>query len=91
MRKLHLAWSQPEPEPPDWRGKRAHMPHCDQRVLHAPGECDHCDEYPELQDAREMWGINYTGHRDEDKLMCPAEMHRVLGTINQWPGNQAKS
>lgn len=91
MRHLRLAWQQPEvPEPePTWRGKRAYMPHCDQRVLHAPGECEYCDEYPELQDARELWGINYTGGRDQAKLVCPSEMARPLDLINLWPGNQA--
>ena len=38
------------------------FPHCDQRILHAPGECQWCDEYPKWQKLREAWGIAFTGH-----------------------------
>lgn len=38
------------------------FPHCDQRILHAPSECQWCDEYPEWQKLREAWGIAFTGH-----------------------------
>jgi len=34
-----------------------------------------------------MWGINFTGHHDPDKLPCPAETKRSIDTINQWGGN----
>lgn len=40
----------------------AQFPHCDQRILHAPGECEYCDGHPEWQALREAWGIAYTGH-----------------------------
>jgi hypothetical protein len=40
----------------------AQFPHCDQRVLHSPGECEYCDRHPEWQALREAWGIAYTGH-----------------------------
>lgn len=67
----------------------ATMPHCDSRVLHAPGECEYCDKYPEWQRAREMWGIAFTGHRPEDgELPCPSEVQRDLDTINAWHGNR---
>lgn len=38
------------------------FPHCDQRVLHRPGECRYCDLHPEWQELRERWGIAFTGH-----------------------------
>lgn len=63
------------------------MPHCDDRVLHAPGECIYCDKYPRLQKAREGAGINFTGHRAPDKEMCPSEKARPLETIYRWHGN----
>lgn len=63
-------------------------PHCDQRVLHAPGECDTCDEHArDLQDVRFAWGINFTGQHDPTKYLCPAEYRRSLGAINRWGGN----
>jgi hypothetical protein len=39
----------------------APFPHCDQRVLHAPGSCQYCDAYPKYQELRVAWGINFTG------------------------------
>ncbi|MEU7174649.1 MULTISPECIES: hypothetical protein [Micromonospora] len=38
------------------------MPHCDQAVLHAPGECTYCDAHPDWQELRQLWGIAFTGH-----------------------------
>lgn len=38
------------------------FPHCDQRVLHAPGECEFCDMNPMWQELRKAWGIAFTGH-----------------------------
>lgn len=70
--------------------EKAAMPHCDQRVLHAPGECQYCDMYPEWQDARKMWNINFTGHNDSDKTTCPSEQRRPIETINKWYGNVAR-
>lgn len=68
----------------------ATMPHCDSAVLHAPGECEYCDAYPSWQEARQAWGIAFTGHppTDEQPLPCPSETHRDLDTINRWPGNR---
>ena len=63
------------------------FPHCDMLVLHAPGECEYCDRHPDWQKLREAWGINFTGHHDEDKLTCPAELKRPVEVINRWPGN----
>lgn len=62
-------------------------PHCDQRVLHAPGECEYCDKHGELQAVRESWGINFTGHHDPEKYLCPAEDARSLSVIERWGGN----
>lgn len=62
-------------------------PHCYARILHAPGECEYCDRFPFLQLAREMWGINYTGHYEPDRQPCPADAAR--GDNHQaWPGNR---
>lgn len=66
------------------------FPHCDSRVLHKPGECTYCDKYPEWQELREAWGINFTGCDDEDKLPCPAETRRYLEDINKWGGNRPR-
>ena len=38
------------------------FPHCDARILHAPGECEYCDLHPEWQELRKVWGIAFTGH-----------------------------
>lgn len=38
------------------------FPHCDQRILHKPGECEFCDEHPDWQELRKAWGIAFTGH-----------------------------
>lgn len=65
------------------------FPHCDRRVVHAPGKCRYCDMSPELQAAREAWGINFTGEYDRDKLICPAERERSLERIERWHGNRA--
>jgi len=63
------------------------FPHCDQRVLHAPGHCQYCDAHPDWQELREAWGINFTGGNDPTKMTCPAEKERPLGIINHWGGN----
>ena len=65
-------------------------PHCDSKVLHAPGECSNCDRLPLLQKAREILGINFTGHYDDGKIMCPSEYYRTLDTINRWHGNRPR-
>lgn len=40
------------------------FPHCDSRVLHAPGKCEFCDKHPDWQDLRLAWGIAFTGDTD---------------------------
>lgn len=67
-------------------------PHCDNSVLHAPGECVHCDLYPAWQRYREVAGIAFTGHEPEEgQVMCPSEMHRPVETIERWYGNRRQT
>lgn len=76
--------------------ERCFAPHCDPRVLHAPGECEHCDVYPDWQALRRQWGIAFTGHSAEltkagAELPCPADFNRPPGASNQhrsWGKNQ---
>ena len=70
--------------------QRAFMPHCDSTVLHAPGECEFCDQYPDWQSLRELWRINYTGKDDHEKVPCPSLYFRDIDLINRWPGNLPK-
>jgi hypothetical protein len=67
----------------------APFPHCDDLVLHAPGECEFCDHYPEAQADRERRLINFTGHHEPHKETCPAEVRRPIETIERWGGNVA--
>jgi hypothetical protein len=65
------------------------FPHCDQRVLHGPGECIYCDEKPDWQALRVAWGIAFTGWEPENKeLPCPADYARG-DTHTKWYGNVA--
>lgn len=64
-------------------------PHCDPRVLHAPGKCQFCDLHPEWQVLRQTWAINFTGEHKAGKLVCPSEQARSLDTVEAWPGNRA--
>jgi hypothetical protein len=68
-------------------------PHCDMRVLHAPGECEFCDQCPEWQELRKGWGISFSGHEptDEQPNCCPADvavLWHERGDYNQWGGNR---
>jgi hypothetical protein len=71
------------------------LPHCDQSVLHAPGECVHCDQHPEWQALRVMWGVAFTGHPvvadTNDKVPCPSDYVRGLGGAHSWPGNRPEA
>lgn len=74
----------------------AQFPHCDQRVLHAPGECEFCDWHPEWQELRQAWGIAFTGHppAGQEVLPCPADAARPAGASNdhrRWGGNKPTS
>jgi hypothetical protein len=65
-------------------------PHCDPRVLHAPGDCSVCDEQPALQRAREVAGVNFTGGTDPSKAPCPSDLARGPGVAERWRGNAPK-
>lgn len=68
---------------------RGPVPHCDQRILHAPGECQYCDAHPEWQALRVLWGIAFTGWSPEEKeLPCPADNARG-DNHKKWGGNIA--
>jgi hypothetical protein len=69
------------------------FPHCDRRVLHAPGECEFCDVHSNWQALRMAWGIAFTNYEPEgNELPCPAN-HARGDAVNKWHGNvaQAKS
>jgi hypothetical protein len=69
----------------------ATMPHCDSRVLHAPGECEYCDGWPQAQQYRQITRIAFTGHDPQPgELPCPSTLTRSLTDIEHWPGNRAK-
>jgi hypothetical protein len=67
---------------------KAPFPHCDSRVLHAPGECVFCDDFPKKQALRMYGRVNFTGHHDANKRPCPAEQVRDLDHIERWVGNR---
>lgn len=70
-------------------GSFPQFPHCDPRVLHAPGECQYCDMHPDWQKLREVWSICFTGYEpEEDKkeLPCPAWFARG-DNCQKWGGN----
>jgi hypothetical protein len=69
------------------------LPHCDQSVLHAPSECQYCDQHPDWQALRITWGVAFTGHRpnkDGAKTPCPSDYIRGIGGAHTWPGNAPK-
>ncbi len=72
------------------------FPHCEPRILHAPGECEFCDRHPEWQELRKHWGIAFTGKTpvlkgpQQMELPCPADFNRGA-THTQWGGNVARS
>lgn len=67
---------------------KAPFPHCDEFVLHAPGSCKYCDEYPEKQQERTLKNVNFTAENNPNKAKCPAEARRSLKDINKWSGNR---
>ena len=71
-------------------GATFQFPHCDQRILHAPGECQFCDKHPDWQELRTKWGIAFTGYEPEGtELPCPAD-HARGDNHKLWYGNTAK-
>lgn len=69
------------------------FPHCDQRILHEPGECAWCDMHGDWQELRQAWGIAFTGHipdENSDILICPADYARPPQVHQIWGGNRPK-
>lgn len=72
------------------------FPHCDTRVLHAPGECEYCDRRPEWQAIRKAWNIAFTGHVPVTDARtpwwvqqpCPSDAARGTGQAHTWGGNR---
>lgn len=73
-------------------------PHCDPAVLHAPGICRYCDEHPDWQALRRLWGICFTGQQpviisggtfSYELIACPSDIRRPGNAAGQWPGNRA--
>lgn len=77
-------------EQPVENGYKMPMAHCDQMILHAPGECQYCDRYPEAQELRKWWRINFTGHEDPDLAPCPSTHKRSGELRDRWPGNTVR-
>lgn len=67
----------------------AAYPHCDMDVLHAPGECEYCDRYPERQTKRREARVAFTGHKPRrGERECPSDKRRGKGGAHVWPGNR---
>lgn len=73
-------------------------PHCDARILHAPGECRFCDLHPDWQELRKVWMVAFTGHAPSThahagtQVPCPADYNRPPLAPNDhrhWRGNVA--
>ena len=69
------------------------FPHCDTRVLHAPGKCVHCDHYPTLQHVRINNAIPFSGEKFRGEfgksILPPDEYTRTREDIDAWGGNKA--
>lgn len=66
-------------------------PHCDPTILHAPGSCKWCDLYPEWQNLRRTWSINFTNEYDIEKAPCPSVYFREVGARDRWGGNRPEA
>lgn len=69
------------------------FPHCDARILHAPGKCKYCDMHTDWQELRVVWGIAFTGEPTSDKqpISDPADlavMFRQRGDYDIWDNNR---
>lgn len=68
------------------------FPHCDQRILHKPGTCAHCDGHPLWQQLRDAWGVAFTGEAPVgDQVPCPADHARPPDDESdhrRWVGNK---
>ena len=63
------------------------IPHCDPRVLHSPGTCEACDTAPELQQYREMLGLQYTDELQANDALLPGQT-RTRASAERWGGNR---
>lgn len=74
-------------------GERDRAPHCDMRILHAPGQCWACDPHPDWQRGRIVQCIAFTGSPEElgtdDMAPCPSTYFRSPEIRDRWPGNVA--
>ena len=78
--------------PPNAKMYIRQFPHCDAKVLHAPGECKYCDMHPEWQALRLYWGIAFTGYEPDlsiKELPCPAWFARGEN-CQAWGGNRPR-
>jgi hypothetical protein len=78
----------------DYLTTKGSFPHCDWRVLHAPDECEFCDDHPDWQAERVAKGYAFTGHSSSELLPCPADEARPPGGSadhRRWGGNTATS
>ncbi len=66
------------------------FPHCDQRVLHAPGECVYCDSHGLWQALRIAWGIAFTGYEPDGTELPDPATHARGDSVNKWRGNVAQ-
>lgn len=67
-------------------------PHCDDKVLHARGDCRYCSlaQYERLHALRAEMSIAHSGAMVEtDQDPCPSEAYRPADIIERWPGNRA--
>lgn len=72
--------------------ERAYAPHCDASVLHFPGACEDCDQYPDWQNYRRVALIAFTNDpQPEGKAPCPSEHFRSAEVRDRWPGNVESS
>lgn len=69
--------------------ERAWAPHCDASILHSPGHCEFCDQYPDWQEYREHARISFSNDEPSlDKAPCPSEWFRSRTIRDLWAGNR---
>lgn len=68
-------------------------PHCNQDVIHAPGECYYCDKVPELQRIRQASGTPFTPNESNgwsgNVAVKAGERHQHLGVPYVVGGEEA--
>lgn len=57
----------------DERSKVRWSPHPEWDILHAPGKCSACDEFPERQNRRIRFGLNFTNEPGVVKQPHPVQ------------------